>query len=301
MEYMQEVNILPTTNINFDILQSAFENNTVLCAKALVYERGTGLRFNLGGYEAIMPSDEVAFSPDDSTVKEAAIVTRINKNVCFTITQISRDVLQPIIYISRKQAQQSAYENYVKNLKCGDVIPCSVTHVDTFGVFCDIAFGITALMPIDFISVSRIQSPADRFFVGQNIFACVKSIDEGGRIVLSHKELLGTWKENAAMFTAQSSAIGIVRSIESYGIFIELMPNLAGLAESCEGISVGDVVNVYIKSILPEKMKIKLVIMSTLKNYELSNEIKYFIDSGHIDYWRYSAENSQKLIETRFN
>ena len=300
MEYIQEANMEITAGIDMDYIKKACDTKEVLCSKALVYERNVGLHFNLGVYKAIMPVEEVAYSPVDSPVKEAAVVTRVNKNVCFVITSIDYSLMEPVIYISRRQAQKTAYEKYIRRLRPGDVIPCTVTHVDSFGVFCDIGWGITALLPIDFISVSRINSPRDRFTTGQDIFACIKSISGDGRIVLTHKELLGTWLENAHMFTPQSAAIGIVRSVESYGIFIELAPNLAGLAESCEGIQPGDVVNVFIKSILPEKMKVKLVIMSTLKNFETDRNIKYFIKEGHIDRWVYSTDSGVKNIYTVF-
>jgi RecJ-like exonuclease len=61
--------------------------------------------------------------------------------------------------------------------------------------------------------------------------------------------------------------MGRVRSIESYGIFVELAPNLAGLAELRGNVgtpvrtAVGDLAAIYIKSILPERMKVKLVII----------------------------------------
>ncbi|MGL0910084.1 hypothetical protein ACSTB0_13670, partial [Faecalibacterium wellingii] len=42
--------------------------------------------------------------------------------------------------------------------------------------------------------------------------------------------LLGTWEENAAGFTVGETVVGIVRSVEEYGTFIEIAPNLAGLA-----------------------------------------------------------------------
>lgn len=300
MDYIRESNFELSVNLNMDLLKEALETGEILCAKALVYEKNVGLHFNLGGYEAIMPVNEVVYTRGNSPIKEAAIATRVNKNVCFVVTDIDSSPIQPVIHISRKAIQQTVYEDYISNLKSGDVIPCTVTHVDSFGVFCDVGYGVNALLPIDFISVSRINSPADRFYEGQNIFACVKSINSDGRIVLTHKELLGTWLENANLFTPLSTTIGIVRSIESYGIFIELMPNLAGLAEVCEGIEVGDVVNVYIKSILPDKMKVKLVIMSTLKNFEIDKEIKYFINSGHVDCWQYSTKESPKTIYTLF-
>lgn len=281
-------------------MKKSMETKEILCAKALVYEKGVGLHFNLGGYKGLMPMEQTAFTPDGESVKEAAVVTRVNKNVCFVITDIVPENGETVVYISRRQAQILAYENYINSLHSGDIIPCSVSHVDSFGVFCDVGCGITALLPIDFISVSRINSPADRFSAGQNIYACVKSIDDKGKIVLSHKELLGTWAENAALFKAMSTVTGVVRSIESYGIFIELTPNLASLAETCEGIQVGDVVNVYIKSIIPEKMKVKLVIMSTVKNPVESGGIKYFLTKGRISKWEYSTPGCKKHIETVF-
>ena len=300
MKYMQEMNITSSSVFTLENLLEAYNNQTVLFAKALVYDRGNGLKFNLGGYEAFMPNCEVYLSFDEDNIKEAAIATRVNKFICFVITAVSRKGAEYYFEISRKKAQQQAFDNYISKLKSGDIIPCCVTHIDHFGAFCDVGYGISALLPIDFISVSRIQSPADRFTVGQNIYACIKSCDKNGRIVLSHKELLGTWLENTAYFKSGTSTTGIVRSIESYGIFIELAPNLAGLAESCDGIKIGDVVNVYIKNILPDKMKIKLVIMSTLKENTYLPDIKYFITEGRIQHWKYSTENCSKLIETVF-
>ena len=83
------------------------------------------------------------------------------------------------------------------------------------------------------MSVSRISSPADRVSVGQQILCAIKSRDVQGRFVLTIRELLGTWAENAAAFTVGETVVGIVRSVEEYGTFIEIAPNLAGLAESC--------------------------------------------------------------------
>lgn len=300
MEYLQEANINFPSEFTLESLTDAFETGKVMFSKALVYNKGKGLMFNLGGYEAFMPNEEVYLSFDNKCIKEAAIATRVNKFVCFIITNIKKQKGQYVFEISRKKAQQQAYDDYISKLNPGDIVTCTVTHIDNFGVFCDIGYGISALLPIDFISVSRIQSPADRFEVGQKICACIKSIDENGRIVLTHKELLGTWLENASFFQVGTTTTGIVRSVESYGIFIELAPNLAGLAETCEGIQVGDIVNVYIKNILPDKMKVKLVIMSTIKDEKFCPQIKYFHTDGRISHWKYSTENCMKIIETVF-
>jgi small subunit ribosomal protein S1 len=138
----------------------------------------------------------------------------------------------------------------------------------------------------------------------------VRSIDrELSRIFVTLKELLGTWEENAAAFRVGETVTGRVRSIEPYGIFVELTPNLAGLAElrgnpgEPVNAAVGDLAAVYIKSILPERMKIKLVIIDAYRAPESPKTPKYYIDPervSHIDYWEYSPAGSSKLIETIF-
>lgn len=74
-------------------------------------------------------------------------------------------------------------------------------NIRKFGAFVDIGGGITGLLHIEDISISRIKSPEERFFVGQKIKVMIKSIDkENNRIVLSHKELLGNWDDNIQDF-----------------------------------------------------------------------------------------------------
>ena len=149
------------------------------------------------------------------------------------------------------------------------------------------------------MSVSRISHPRDRLRVGQDIAAVVSSM-ENGRICLSQRELLGTWEENVARFAQGETVTGIVRSVESYGVFIELAPNLAGLAEPRQELQVGQCVSVYIKSILPEKMKIKLIVIDVTAGRETPAPPHYFISAGHIDRWVYSPPGSQKLVESVF-
>ena len=91
----------------------------------------------------------------------------------------------------------------------------------------------------------------------------VKSIDrETGKINLSYKETLGSWEENAQKFEVGMKTKGIVRETEKNknGIFIELAPNLVGMAEYKEGLNYGEQVDIYIKKIDYDKKKVKLVL-----------------------------------------
>ena len=125
------------------------------------------------------------------------------------------------------------------------------------------------------------------------------------------RELLGTWEENAADFEVGQTVSGIIRSVESYGIFVELTPNLAGLAELKEDMGdaselIGKKSAVYIKSILPDRMKIKLVLIDSCQSPDfmrVPSPIRYFCDieqTKHISYWRYSPPSSRKMIESIF-
>ncbi len=252
------------------------------------------------GIRGVIPRTEGALGIAEGSTKDIALISRVNKPVCFVVKELSRSGGTTIATLSRREAQLRAKENYISKFSAGDVIPARVTHLEQFGCFVDIGCGIPSLIPIDLISVSRISHPSDRFSVGQEIRAIVKCV-ENDRVCLTHKELLGTWEENASRFHQGETVTGIVRSIEDYGIFIELAPNLAGLAEPRGDICVNDHASVYIKAIIPEKMKIKLIIVNTSDRTYHNNELNYFISSGHIDRWVYSTPTSSKHIETVFD
>ena len=124
------------------------------------------------------------------------------------------------------------------------------------------------MVHIEDISVARIKSPYERLKIGQKVNIMVKSIDrKTNRVILSYKEMFGTWEENAKDFKEGMKTKGIAREIEKHknGIFIELKPNLVGLAEYKENIEYGQQEEVYIKRIIPEKKKIKLLIIDNTK------------------------------------
>ncbi len=305
IEYMPEGCLLETIN-NQNYLRSYFSlidcmnNDQILEAPCIVCDSKHNLIIDLGCMRGIIPREEGALGITEGTTKDIALISRVNKPVCFKITDFKRDENDNIYAVlSRKRAQIDCLNNYLKEKKTGDIIPAKVTHLEQFGCFVDIGCGIPSLIPIDLISVSRISHPADRFTVGQNIYAVIKSREEN-RLFLSHKELLGTWEQNVQRFEQGETVTGIVRSIEDYGIFIELAPNLAGLAEPRNDVLLNSHASVYIKAIIPDKMKIKLIIVSTSNSTYTGNELDYFITEGHLDSWIYSTSNSEKVIRTDF-
>lgn len=279
-------------------LEEARRNGTVLEAKATVCSGDHDLITELPCGKAIIPRSEGAVGIENGSTKDIALITKVNKPVCFKVTEIS----ERGIFLSRRAAQQECIDKYISRLASGDIIPARVTHLEQFGAFVDIGCGLPSLVPINTISVSRISHPSDRFVPGQMIRAAVKGVN-GSRIWLTHKELLGTWDENAACFSCGETVSGIIRSVEDYGIFVELAPNLAGLAEPKAGVRAGQHAGVYIKAMIPEKMKVKLIIVDVFDSDDLPEPPKYFIPENvnRIERWKYSSKLSDKVIETIFD
>lgn len=284
-------------------LERAMREERILEATALSCRKDTlDLELSLGGVRGIIPRSEVSFEPRGAEQKDIAVITRVGRPVCFMVKEITGGDA-PVAILSRRDAQKKCCEEYISRLTPGDIVDASVTHLDPFGAFVDIGCGIVSLLSIDCISVSRISHPSERLKKGQAIKVAVKSIDDSGRIYVTLRELLGTWEENAAEFTVGSTVAGIVRSIEDYGIFVELAPNLAGLAERRAGVSVGDACAVYIKNMIAERMKVKLSIIDSYAAPSEPTPLKYFVDTStvrHIDHFRYSPLLCPKVIETIF-
>lgn len=290
-------------------LLEAARERWILEGIATLCDSERNLEVDLGGkIRGMIPRDEVAYSPSGEAPKEIAAITRVGKAVAFCVTEVrTTENGAPLAILSRRAAQEACMQNYLLTLSEGDVIDAKVTHMEQFGAFVDIGCGLVSLLSIDCISVSRISHPRDRFSVGDRIRVAVKSVDRAsGRIYVTAKELFGTWEENAALFSVGQTVAGIVRSIEPYGIFVELTPNLAGLAEYREGVEVGQVSAVYIKNIIPERMKIKLVLIDSYKGEPMAHRTLAELPgsslraASHIDRWQYSPDCCARVIETLF-
>lgn len=281
-------------------LTRAMEEGTILAARAVLCDAGHNLHVDLPCMEGIIPYAEGAVGIAEQTTRDIALISRVSKPVCFVVTGFEQtEDGKKRALLSRRQAQERCRENYIHTLRVGDIIPARITRLESFGAFCDIGCGLPALMPIAGISVSRIAHPGDRFVPGMDILGVVSSID-GDRICLSQRELLGTWEENASLFAPGETVTGIIRSVEDYGVFVELTPNLAGLAEPHDGVRPGQLAGVYIKSILADKMKMKLVIIDAQDVKREVTPPRYFITGGHIDRWLYSPAGCGKVIESVF-
>lgn len=215
------------------------------------------------GLQGIIPREEVEGIniQENGLPKENLCTGKVHKFVQFKVKDIDS---QNTVILSRKQVQQEALDSVKNDLKVGQKVTGIVKSIKPYGAFIEIGGGIVGLVHIEDLSVARIKTPYERLKIGQKLEVVVKSIDrEQGKVILSYKELLGSWEENAKKFTPGIKVRGKVRETEKNknGIFIELTPNLVGMAEYEEGFEYGQDVEVYIKKIDMNKKKVKLLIV----------------------------------------
>ena len=218
------------------------------------------LHINLGNeIEGIIPRCEVE-NIKEGLPNEKLCTGKVHKYVQFKIEDIKNNNK---VILSRKSVQQEAL-NYIKNqMQVGQIVTGIVKNIRPYGAFIEIGGGIVGLAHIEDLSVARIKTPFERLKIGQKVNIVVKSIDRcTGKINLSYKETLGSWEDNAKKFSSGMKVDGIIRETEKNknGIFIELTPNLVGMAEYAEGYEYGQKVKVYIKKIDSQKKKVKLLI-----------------------------------------
>lgn len=248
--------------ITTNTLQNAIQTQEILEAKVVKCDENFNLHVQFADNKVgIINKDEVELISNSVNFKENISTSKVNRYVQFKVKGV--DEANNYV-LSRKDVEKDAI-NWIKNeVQEGTILKGIVKSIQPYGAFVEIGGGIVGLLHIEDMSVARIKSPKERLRIGQKINIMVKSIDkEQEKIILTYKELLGTWEENVKGIVEGTTVTGKAREVEKSknGIFIELKPNLVGLAEYKEGIEYGQNVNVYIKKIIPEKKKIKLIIV----------------------------------------
>ena len=295
-------NVNKKVTYSIDEIRNAFSNGIILEGKAVKSDNKLNLFINLGkNIVGIIPYSEFELSSKGAT-KSIAVLSKVGKIVSFKVTDIDEENGQYTVTLSRKAAQIECKEQFIDKLTPGDIIDVRITHIEDYGLFCDIGCGHIALLPIENMCIARIIEPKKTLKYVKRLKAAIKLIDENGKITLTHKELMGTWEDEVSQFEVGDTVIGTVRSIEEYGVFVELSPNLTGLAEPITGVEPGDKVSVYVKGILPEKMKVKLVIVNSDSQDKVNNRpfYNYKHTQGRIDEWVYSPAVADRKIFTKF-
>ena len=172
------------------------------------------------------------------------------------------------LIFSEKALWEEEQKEHLAKYKVGDVVEGTITAVTDFGVF--VSFDdLEGLVHISEIAWQRIDNPADLVKVSDHVRAQVLSI-QGSKIFLSMKALIeDPWRKISERYQVGQVVQGRVLKVNPFGLFVELDPEIHGLAHVSElviesgvpieeQIKYGDELEFKVVSIEPENHRLGL-------------------------------------------
>lgn len=198
-----------------DTLINAIETGEVMQGIVNKCDSNYNLYVDFGNnLKGIIPRDEIEAVNIDETgfPKPNICASKVNKYVQFKVKDVDK---KDYFILSRRAVGKDALNWIKQDVKAGQIVKGIVRSIKPYGVFVEIGGGIVGLLHIEDISVARIKTPLERLSIGQKINVMIKSIDyKLERVVLSYKELLGSWEDSVKEFEEGTTVVGIAREVE---------------------------------------------------------------------------------------
>ncbi len=220
----------------WDMLQDLFRSGETVAVKVLEASKG-GLLVKLNHISGFLPVSQLA--PDNYPRVAGGDKSKILEKLK-TFTGKSMDVRvidvnegEEKLIVSEKAVWEDKQKNVISKFKVGDTVEGEVSALADFGAF--VKFDILeGLVHISEIAWQRIDHPRDILKVGDTVKAEIIGI-EGSKIFLSMKKLVeDPWKRVGDKYKVGEKVMGKVLKINPFGFFVELDPEIHGLAHISE-------------------------------------------------------------------
>ncbi len=217
-------------------LRKLFVSGEVVPAKVIEANKG-GLIIKLKHITGFLPVSQL--SPDNYPRVSGGDKQKIlDKLKSFVGSEIKARVLdvnesEDKLIISEKAVWEEKQKDVISQYKIGDKVKGTVTAVADFGAFVKFD-ALEGLVHISEIAWQRIDHPRDLLKVSDEVDAEIIGI-EGSKIFLSMKKLIDDpWKNVAEKYNINDIVEGTILKINPFGFFVELDPDIHGLAHVSE-------------------------------------------------------------------
>ena len=215
-------------------LQTARE---IVQAKITEANKG-GLMITFGNVNGFMPVSQLC--PDHYPRIQGGDKNKILEKLksyigqTFDVKVIDVNEEEQKLIVSEKAAWEDRQKDVISSYKAGDIIEGIVTVITDFGVFVKFGKGLEGLVHISELAWQRIDDPKEFIQQGQKIKASIIKID-GSKIFLSMKQLVDDpWKHVGERYKLGQKVRGKVLKVNPFGLFVELDPEIHGLAHISE-------------------------------------------------------------------
>ncbi|MBU1032955.1 MAG: S1 RNA-binding domain-containing protein [Patescibacteria group bacterium] len=222
---------------SWDNLKDVFGEGTVVPVKILDANKG-GLIVRLEGVNGFLPVSQLSPENYPRVVggEKNKILEKLKELVGQTIDVkiIDSNPEEEKLIVSEKAVWETKQEGVISKYKVGDTVEGEITAVTDFGAFVRFDENLEGLVHISEIAWQRIDHPQDLLKPGDRVKAEIINV-EGSKIFLSMKKLIpDPWKGVIEKYKVGQTVKGCVLKINPFGLFVELDPEIHGLAHISE-------------------------------------------------------------------
>jgi len=186
-----------------------------------------GAFIDIGGIDGLLHITDMTWG----RISHPSEILKIGDNITVQVLSIDKDNNK--ISLGMKQLTDNPWKNLPDSIQVGSKVKGKISSITDYGLFVEIQKGVEGLVHISEISwIDRINDLSKHFKVGDEIEAVVVSLDkENRRMSLSIKQMEDNpWKSIGEKFKAGQVVKGPITNITDFGIFIQLLPGVDGLA-----------------------------------------------------------------------
>ncbi len=221
----------------WDVLEDMKNSKNIISVKIIDANKG-GLMVRLHGVIGFLPVSQLApeHYPRVPGGDKTKIFERLKKYVGtdFVVKVLDCNCDEDKLIVSEKSAWEETQSGIIAALKVGDIIDGEVSAVTDFGVFVEFGENLEGLVHISEIAWQRIDNPDNFVKVGDRVKAKIIHI-EGSKVFLSIKALReDPWQKVEERYKIGQRVMGKVLKVNPFGLFVELDPEIHGLAHISE-------------------------------------------------------------------
>ncbi len=218
-------------------LQRLFESKMALDVPIVEANRG-GLMVRVGRVEGFLPVSQLTTEhyPRVEGGEKSKILEKLQSYVgqSFKVKLLDVNEAEDKLIVSEKAAWEEKHREKLDKYHVGETVSGKVTGVVDFGAFVEFDEGLEGLVHISELAWQRVEDPHDIVKVGDDVVAKIIGI-EGSKISLSMKQLTeDPWIRAVEKYHVGQEVEGRVTKLNPFGAFVELDPDIHGLAHISE-------------------------------------------------------------------
>ncbi len=221
----------------WDKLRAMMQSGEIVSVKTVDANKG-GLMVSCGNVNGFMPVSQLCpeHYPRIQGGDKNKILDKLKSYIgeVFEAKVIDVNEDEEKLIVSEKAAWEVKQKDVISSYAVGDTVEGAVTVITDFGAFVEFGEGLEGLIHISEIAWQRIDDPKEFLRSGQKVQAQIIKI-EGSKIFLSMKNLIADpWTNVKEKYAIGQKVTGKVLKVNPFGLFVELDPEIHGLAHVSE-------------------------------------------------------------------